>query len=160
MRALLVVALLVVSVAVAQTVTDQFKVTLQPQQFKADVITGQRLGAHIVNVDGGLTIGGGAAIRRSYQGTRSGYIPVLGSSPSEKTCHENFAITSTGTLPTHFCTPSTTYGADAGDPLPPEVTMTCRAWFDKTYVKLCVNFSDGGNFGGFDAGWSTITFGP
>ncbi len=162
MKRILAVGLVLGVAASAQTVTDQYKVTLQPQHFVADMVTSQRLGATTVNVDGGLKLSPtGSQIRRSYQATRSYDFPTLGSDiPGAQVCAESFALTSTGTKYQDFCTPSTNLGMDAGTGLLLEATLSCRAVTDATYVKLCVIFSDAGTYNAPDAGWSTLTFGP
>lgn len=162
MKRALFVGLLLAVAASAQTVTDQFKTTLQPQRFSADVITSQRLGATTVNVDGGLVLSPtGSPIRRSYQAERAHDFPTLSSNVGgEQVCAESFPITSTGTKHKDFCTASTNLGMDAGVGLLLEATISCRAATNATYVKLCVSFTDAGTYDAPDAGWSTLTFGP
>jgi hypothetical protein len=152
-RALLVGLSLVATLAIAQTVTDQYKVTLQPQYLKADMVMGQRL--HVqkaVRFDGG-TIGAHTAV-----GTGSWDFAVLGSAAGETPCRESGAFPVGGALIGDGCEAASNLGADGGLRLLSTAALTCEAVAAGAVIKLCVSLTDGGTYDLHDAGFTVRTY--
>ncbi len=148
-RLLVVAAVLAVSLAFAQTVTDQYKSTVQPNEFRADVVMGQRL-----YVNGALRTDGGCLGCAAAVGSFSYDFPALASVSGAVTCAETTAQSVPGALISDGCSPASNLGADGGARLLTEATLSCTMGNAVGYLKLCVNFSDAGTYNLGDAGFT------
>lgn len=140
---------LAVPLALAQTVTDQYKTNKQPLDLEADVFMAQRLYVNkALRVDGGC-VGCTAAV-----GSFSYDFPALASVSGAVTCAETPAQSVPGALISDGCAPASNLGADGGARLLTEAWLTCSMGVDVGYLKLCALFSDAGTYNLGDAGFT------
>lgn len=146
-------ALLLASIATAQTVTDQYKTTVQPQDVKADVVLEQRL--YVVKT---LRTDGGCVGCSTGIGTRSWDFPPLGNTGGLATCSSSGSVTVPGALIGDACNAASDLGADGGAALSSSATLSCVAGTGTATIKLCAFFTDAGSYDLTDAGFTARTF--
>ena len=152
MRKLFLLATFLATAALAQTVTDQFKVDLGPKDHKADHVFEQR-----VYVVGRLLTDGGCIGCSTGIGTTTWDFPALGNGALDAPCAESANVTIPGALILDGCDPATNLGADGGAVLLSTANLTCRAGNGFGVLKLCVQLTDGGSYDLGDAGFTLRT---
>ncbi len=154
MKTAIAAALLLSGLVVAQTVTDQYKQTVQPQDFRADVVAEQR-----VYVVKGLKVDGGCVGCTTGVGTCSFDFPVLDPvAPLGQPCGESFECAFSGSAIGLGCSPSSNLGADGGAALSSTATLSCRATAAGAVGQLCFHATDGGTYNLHDAGFTYRVF--
>ncbi len=108
------------------------------------------------STNGDLTVSDGTTWRTASPivGSVAWDFPVLGNNALDTPCDETGAITATGAAFGDGCSPSSNLGMDGGASLLPTATLSCRAATNVAYVKLCVQFTDGGTYDLGDAGFT------
>lgn len=153
MKPLLAVLALLATAAIAQTVTDQYAITVKPWNYRADVAMDQRLRVNkVVTFDGGVV--------GAQTGIASGTwdFPALGNGELELPCAESATLTVPGTIIGDACLASSNLGQDGGARLIPTATLSCSAVTGGAVFQLCVRFTDAGTYNLHDAGFTARTY--
>ncbi len=152
-KALFCFCVILATAALAQTVTDQYKVDIGPKDHKADHVFEQRVFiAGSLRVDGGI-IGGTTGF-----GSTSYDFPSLGNNALDTPCAESSSVTIPGALIGDGCMASSNLGSDGGSALLSTAQLRCRATTGAGVLQLCVQLTDGGAYDLGDAGFYLRTF--
>jgi hypothetical protein len=126
--------------------------TVQPQDFRADVVMEQRL-----LVVGAVRFDGGTTGAQTAFGFGAYDFPPLGITELATPCAESHNIAAPGSSIGQGCTASSNLGMDGGSVLSSTALLTCRAGTNVAVLKLCFFATDGGSYNLHDAGFFVRT---